>query len=151
MTPEQMAAKLRELGGPKGLKRAITNGMKRGLGKGKAAGLKALRSSGVGRALWQKRGSGTAPLIITVGKVRQSGNDYTGSLQEKGMAAIIQKGGRTKRHKEQRAGERSWFHPGSRIPANPHLEQAAAVAGAAIPVEIEIGVGEAIQSIEFGS
>lgn len=150
MSPLDMAARLRELAGDKGLKRAIVNGMRRGLTKGKADALRAVRASGVGRVLWLARGrSGTPPLIVTASKVTQAGNSYKSALKEKGMAALIQTGGRTKRHKEQRSGQKSYFHPGSRVDASPHLEHAASVAESAIPTEIEIGIGEAIQVLEF--
>lgn len=166
MSPADAAAALRALGA-KGLKRAITNGMKRGLSVGRAQALKDLRSKGVGRALWLRRNSkkkgisGTPPLVVTVGKVRQSGGEYSSSLQEKGMAALIEKGGRTKAHKIQAKGSKllhfgsggRWSfakvvsHPGSMVQAQPHLARAAAAAGAAIPPQIDAGITAAIREV----
>jgi hypothetical protein len=148
VTPLEMASKLRELAGEKGLKKVISNGMRRGLRVGKKVALKTLRGSGVGRALWIKRGSGVAPVKVSYPNVRQSRNTYTSALQEKGMAALIEKGGRTRPHREKRWGRpETMLHPGSIVPSNPHLEAAAAAAASAIPGEIETGFAQALQKL----
>lgn len=163
MSPSEAAVKMRELAGEKGLKRVIVNSIKRGMTVGRKDALAKLRASGVGRALTlqrKKRGpTNVPPLIVTVGKVRQNGTEYTSSLQEKGMAALIEKGGHTKPHRITAkaskllrfgSGARWSFakvvsHPGSIVPRNAHLEHAAKVAGEAVPGQIDAGFTAAVQ------
>ena len=57
--------------------------------------------SGLGRALWHatKRPSGKPPLLVKVGRTSKKGDTYVTGIVVTGMAALIEKGGRTKAHK----------------------------------------------------
>lgn len=58
------------------------------------------KKSGLGGALWGKRKRGGPPLILKSNTARfsKSGDGFTGGFTAKGMAGIIEKGGRTKGH-----------------------------------------------------
>lgn len=144
---------------------AILRGLKRGVGRARKPALERLRASGVGRALTtRKKGlPGTPRLIVSVSRAKQTGPEsFEVALQAKGMAALIDQGGRTKPHAieaksdqllsfQARDGRsvhvRRVSHPGSNVPRVSSLEPALRGAEPGVAREIQLELGNAVKEV----
>jgi len=149
-SPEQMADALDRFG--KDAPREQINAIRRAMTFARSIVIKRVRSTGVGRALWGRKGSG-ARLMVPRQRVTRSGGVIHGGLLLRGLAAMIDAGGRTLPHeikpKKARvlANTVSGFfsatavrHPGSRIAAEAFSEAAMREALPRITEEIDKGL-----------
>ena len=121
---------------------AIRSGMKRALRRVGTAvqgsAIEIFRQRGVGRSLFGQKPSG-ARKLISRSKLREREGEFVQPIKLKGLAAIQEKGGRTRAHViRAREGGRLSFriggkpifirqvrHPGSNMPAIPFAQRAA--------------------------
>lgn len=97
-----------------------------------------IRTKGVGRALWGAKRKG-ATLMVRTAPIRKVGTGWKTGVHLKGLAAMMELGGRTEKHPIKGnlsfLGTHQWAgrtirtqevnHPGSPIPATPTLEPTA--------------------------
>lgn len=137
--------------------RAIVNGIRRGMTYARSLAVKSFMATGIGRGIFghgRKKDTKAVKLIINRMKVRQAGTRIEAGLSVKGVAALQEKGGRTKAHpiRPRRGrflafsvGGRDVFvpqvqHPGSRIVRAPFAEPAMRRALPRINQEVERGL-----------
>jgi len=113
---------------------AIMNGMRNWVRQVQRETVTAIRSKGVGRALWGVKGKGARLMVKTV-RVKRAGDTYRSGVDLQGLAALMETGGKTKKHvitgnlsfpgTNKYAGNivvtKRVNHPGSKIPATPSL------------------------------
>lgn len=81
-------------------KKETLAGMRQELKLGRKKAVVGYHGSGLGRALWAKRRKGGPPLILKSNPARfsRSGDGFIGGFTARGMAGIIEAGGRTEEH-----------------------------------------------------
>ena len=117
---------------------------RKALSAGRKEAIDGYRGTGVGRALWGKttrQQSGVPPIILKLSppaRFSRTHHGFIGGYAAKGMAALIETGGRTKRHLmrpvkgdflvfDGRAGTVFWgggTHPGGPVGRDPQLQKA---------------------------
>jgi hypothetical protein len=147
-----MASALERFG--KEAPREQINAIRRGMTFARSLVIDRIRRTGVGRALWGRKAKG-ARLMVPRQRVTRSGNVIHGGLLLKGLAAMIETGGRTRSHVilPKNAGVLALklsggavafatkvVHPGSRIPAQPSAQEAMREAVPRIAQEIDRGM-----------
>lgn len=151
-SPEQMADALERFGKEAG--REQINAIRRGMTFARGLVIERIRRTGVGRALWGRKVKG-ARLMVPRQRVTRSGNVIHGGLLLRGLAAMVEAGGRTQPHvilpknasilALKLPGGAVAFatkvqHPGSRIPAQPSAQAAMREALPRIAAEIDKGM-----------
>lgn len=164
-TPAEVAESLAKL--PETLiRKVIPNSIRRGARRGAAAGRKAVREKGLGLELWKNRNSkrkgitGTPPLIVKSNRVKRSGDSYTGGIEARGVAALIDQGGSIKPHRiEAKLADRLAFqvngkwsrpkavmHPGGPVQQNHFMPDAAREAIEEIGLALDTDVDAAVKA-----
>lgn len=122
---------------------------------------KGFREKNPGRSIFRRRRKGFAapPLAVSVRSRRgQSPETYAFRLTVKGMAALIEKGGRTKAHRQvpkkakvlrfEASGgavfAKQVQHPGSKLPRNPVAERAVKRVAAKLPANLDRSLQRAV-------
>lgn len=132
------------------LPKANVRALRRGLHFARNLALERFRSTGIGRSIFGDRKgrskarslSGLRP-IVTRSRVRSRGGGILeGGIVARGIAGLMETGGRTKAHLiKRRRGKllsRAIHHPGSRIPRSPVLAGAVNDAAPKIRGELEL-------------
>jgi len=164
-SPAQVAVTVRNFDKLKG--KAELNAFRRGLTFARGLLVNLYTTHGIGRSIFGKKKGGMRLLIKRV-KVQDDGNRIKGGLEVRGIAALIELGGKTKAHEirpkarwlafaptggrigsifGQEARELVFAklvkHPGSRIPKTPQAERALRES---VP-RINIQIGQAHQEL----
>lgn len=128
------------------LPRLVQNAARSALHAGRMAATKAFISRGLGRKIWGgggrfKRDLSGARLIIN--RVKFKGpkvGPWMSGISAKGLAAIVQTGGKTRAHFiKKRKGitlKKPVWHPGSQMQADPFLEKAVPVMEREYPTKL---------------
>ena len=128
----------------------VANAIRRVVRSARTDGMNRMRSRGIGLALFRRRAFDLRQIVKTI-RIRQEGNAIIGGVEVKGIAALIEMGGRTLPHPikpklgtmlalklpQGRVFARAVNHPGSRIPAQPSLRPALNAAMPRLATEID--------------
>lgn len=154
MTPETCAAALRDLG-DKGFRKAVSNGLRRGIRAARADAVATGSRIGILRGIFGTKPGGLRALVKTV-RVARNGSVYTAGMQVKGVAAMVEEGGRIKPHtitpknasvlafKGGAGFARSVQHPGAAVPKRPFIGPALQRGTGRVVDEIDKGLAAAI-------
>lgn len=163
MTPGEAAAAFRNLADSLRVK-VYSNSIRKGTRKAASWGMKKVRSTTFGGALYRNRNnpkkgiSGTPPLIVRAKRVTVSGDTYQTGIATSGVAALIETGGRLRAHEitPKRAKrlafqiEGRWtfpkvvHHPGAVVKRESFLDDAGRVAETEIQRALEEGIEKAV-------
>lgn len=128
----------------------VQNAARSALHAGRMAATKDFISRGIGRKIWGgggrfKKDLSGARLIINRVKFRgPKEGPWSSGISAKGLAAIVQTGGKTRSHFiRQRKGitlKKPIWHPGSQMQADPFLEKAVPVMEREYPVKLNSAI-----------
>lgn len=142
MTPRESANAIGKIA--PGMEREVPNGIRRVLGFLRRLALTGYRSKGVGRAIWGEAKLTTLRPLVKRGRVVRVGSGWTAGLEVRGLAALMETGGKTLAHDIKSKGGKLWKHPGSRIPQNAAAVASLPAAEAQLLIEMDKAVTKAV-------
>ncbi len=144
MTPGQASAAVKQLGIEKD--KEVPNGIRRMLSGWRNVVMKGYQARGIGRAVWAEKKLTTLREIVKRERVVRVGEGWQAGLSIRGMAALMESGGRTLPHSIKSSSGKLWQHPGGRVPQVPAARDSVYAAEALLAVEMDKALTKAIKS-----
>jgi len=147
---------------PQILENETKNGIRRGQNRLRTALFDEFRAGGIGRAIFGSTKKGAAKTVIARERIQKNGETYEVGIRIKGIAAIVERGGRTMRHAIGQAGKilsnpaAGFFakgqvnHPGAQMKRDDFAGRAVAKVRSAFRAEVEKGVAKAAAVVNNG-